>query len=501
MCAQKFTPHFALDLSGVPSGLSLAQQIAEAIIQDIRRGRLRPRQKLPSSRNLATSCNVHRNTVLAAFADLIAQGYLQTVPQSGTFVSEELPERRLPRRLLRPRRPLVQLHLAEAPLVPPAYELEPSVLPLLGGLPDIRSVPTQALARAYRAALKKVPSTLDYQSPYGQPHFIEQLSSHLRLMRGITTQEGGILVTRGSQQALHLAARSLVRPGSMIAVENLGYPPAWEGFRLAGARLVPIRVDRQGLVVDDLAALCQKQDVAAVYVTPHHQYPTTVTMSGPRRMALLDLARRARFVVIEDDYDHEFHFRGRPVLPLKGSDDSGVVLLVGTLSKVLAPGLRVGYAVGQVELVERMMRFRYYMDRQGDHASELALSYLMEDGELGAHIRRMHRQYALRREALFEALHKHLPTSLAFTEPAGGLAVWCRIPPSVSASQWAKNAAERGVLVQAGQRFFFDQKDRPYMRLGYARLDEQALRVAVKRLAEAIPRKSSRKTRSLAVAQ
>ena len=481
-------PTFTLDLANTPAGLSLAQRIAEAIIVDIRRGRLPPRQKLPSSRNLAASCGVHRNTVLAAFADLIAQGYLQTVPQSGTFVSDRLPHARVPQRLLHPRRPLVQLRLADAPVVPDQYDAGSCSLPLLGGLPDLQTVPTQALARAYRAALKKVPATLDYQSPYGEPHFIEQLSSHLRLTRGVTVEQGGVLITRGSQQALHLAARALARPGSVFAVENLGYPPAWEGFRLAGAELAPIRVDRHGLLVDDLASLCQKRDVAAVYVTPHHQYPTTVTMSGPRRMALLDLARQAGFVVIEDDYDHEFHFRGRPVLPLKGADDSGVVLLVGTLSKVLAPGLRVGYAVGQPDLVERMMRFRYYTDRQGDHATELALSYLMEDGELGAHIRRMHRQYALRREALFDALHRYLPSALTFTPPAGGLAVWCRTPPFVSASRWAENAARQGVLVQPGQRFFFDQKDRPYLRLGYARLDEDALVVAVKRLAEATPK-------------
>src|SRR5690606_2685354 len=144
--------------------------------------------------------------------------------------------------------------------------------------------------------------------------------------RGVVAGEGEMLVTRGSQQALYLAALALNRPGSVMVVEHAGYPPAWDGFRLAGAQLRSVRLDKNGLVVSDLERLCAEHDVSAVYVTPHHQYPTTVTMSGARRMALLALAAKYNFVVIEDDYDHEFHFEGRPVLPLAHADEAGAVL-------------------------------------------------------------------------------------------------------------------------------------------------------------------------------
>jgi len=475
-----------LEIQGTPAGLPLFKRIAVAISRDIRRGRLRAGQKLPSSRALCEMLSVHRNTALSAYEELQAQGYVVTRQARGTYVTDELPEeepgRRAPRKSARP----VALRLAQPPRALRYKPLEEGTIALLGGLPDLRTLPTEILSRAYRAAMKNGPGCLDYQAEKGQPRFIAALSRYLADSRGVVAGSEEMIVTRGSQQALHLAARAISRPGSVIAVERAGYPPAWEGFRLAGAHLAPIRTDKAGLVVDDLARLCESHDVAGVYVTPHHQYPTTVTMSGPRRMALLALAAKHRFTVIEDDYDHEYHFASRPVLPLKSADERSVVLHIGTLSKVLAPGLRLGYAVGQAPLIDSMTRARAFMDRQGDHLGELALSYLIEDGELTSHIRRMHRRYLSRREALFSCLRKELAGELSFVEPSGGLAVWVRAAPGIDVDAWAKAAGGRGVLVQAAKGFFFDGRSRPHLRLGFARHDEGEIEQGVRRLARAL---------------
>lgn len=475
-----------LDWQASPAGLPLFQRIAEAITRDVRRGRLRAGERLPSSRALADMLSVHRNTVLAAYEELRAQGYLETEQARGTFISEAIPEAKRHQAKHCAQAP-VKLKLAALPAPVSYREFSATALPLMGGLPDIRTIPAAALARAYRSALREMPTTLDYQSVNGQPRFLKNFSQHLAELRGVVAKEGEMLVTRGSQQALFLAAMALNRPGSVIAVEHVGYPPAWESFRLAGACLRPVRVDKQGLVVADLERLCEQEEVAAVYVTPHHQYPTTVTLSAGRRMALLELAARKGFVIIEDDYDHEFHFEARPVLPLAHADERGVVLHVGTLSKVLAPGLRVGYAIGPQMLIEAMARFRCYIDRQGDHVGELALAYLIEDGELGAHIRRMHRRYEERREVLFECLDQELGSQLRYQRPSGGLAIWGRAAPGISVERWVERAEKRDVHVQAAAGFFFDKRSRSFLRLGYARLNPEEIREAVRRLRLALP--------------
>jgi GntR family transcriptional regulator/MocR family aminotransferase len=479
-------PLIKLDFRESPGGLPLSKKLSEAIGREIRRGRFRPGDLLPSSRALAESLSVHRNTVIAAYEALAEQGYIQTQAGRGTFVSESLPDTHRPRRASDRTSP-IDFHLA--PPSPPATyrELGRDTIALLPGLPDLREAPLPALARAYRAALKNAPTSMDYQGASGHPRLLKELGRYLASQRGVTVLEGEMLITRGSQQAIHLAARALHRRGAVIAVERCGYPPAWEALRLAGAELVPVRVDKNGLVTDELARLCEARDVAAVYVTPHHQYPTTVTMSAARRLRLLRLAEEKRFVILEDDYDHEYHFSQHPIFPLKSVDTRGVVLYIGTLSKVFAPGLRIGYVVGQKPIIDHMATSRTYLDRQGDHTTELAVSYLLEDGEFGAHVRRMHRKYESRRKALFGALKERLGSRLTFRTPQGGLAVWAKVEGGISPSHWAARALERNVVVMDGKQLFFDGRSRPYLRLGFARHREDELVEGVRRLAAAWP--------------
>lgn len=459
--------------------------LSRSIAEDIRRGRLHPGQKLPGSRALAKQLGIHRNTVLAAMAELEQEGWIETQAKRGTFVAHSFPER-APERPARAKSAPVAFDSPEL-LPPEPFPLPPpGVLPLVGGLPDLRLVPRAELARAYRRALGRVPDTLSYGSEWGNPRLRRALGRYLADTRGVVCGADGPLLTRGSQMAVHLCARALVRPGAAVAVEALGYRPAWEALRLAGARLLSVPIDALGVNVDALRALCRRERLALLYITPHHQYPTTVTLTAPRRLELLALARQHRFAILEDDYDHEHHYDGRPVLPL-ASADSEVVLYVGTLSKVLAPGLRLGYLSGPAAVLERAARFRLYLDRQGDHAVEEAVAELIEDGELERHLRRARRHYRARRDALIEALDRRFGTALTLNAPAGGMALWARVHGSISVDAWADRALARGVLVQPGRRFRFDAQPTPHFRLGFGALTPEEITRAVDRFARAMP--------------
>src|SRR6185312_12732769 len=247
----------------------------------------------------------------------------------------------------------------------------PRGIQLSSGSPDVRLAPTTLLTRAYRRAVRGLSGTaLRYGFPHGHPDLRAALARMLAATRGLAARAEDVVVTSGSQMALDLVSRALLRPGDAVAVEQLGYRPAWLAFRQHGAQLVPVPVDGQGMDIEALARAAARAPLRAVYVTPHHQYPTTATLSAGRRIALLELARKLRIAIIEDDYDHEYHYEGRPILPLASADPAGVVVYIGTLAKVIAPGVRLGYAAAPRPLLDSMAAHRHIIDRQGDHTLE-----------------------------------------------------------------------------------------------------------------------------------
>ncbi|MBL8681926.1 MAG: PLP-dependent aminotransferase family protein [Myxococcales bacterium] len=478
----RWTLQVALDDDPQP----LTTRIAQAIVQDVRRGRLRPGDVLPGSRTLAASLGVHRNTVLAAFDALRAEGWIEADSARETRVATSLPETRAKRFSGRasPRASLPEQPGFALGPQPPSRDREdyPGTIALFGGQPDLGLFPVEAYARAHRRALRTQRKTLlDYGSPRGHAALRRAVAEMLSSLRAVAAREENVLVTRGSQQALDLISRALIAPGDVVAVEAMGYSPSWQALRAAGAKLEPIAVDASGLDVDALAAVCERARVRAVYVTPHHQYPTTVTLSAGRRMALLALAKRHSFAIIEDDYDHEFHYEGRPVLPLASADPDGHVVYIATLSKMLAPGLRVGFVVASRAVIEALARWRVYADRQGDMVMEAALAELIEDGELARHARRARLAYLERRDVFVEALRRELGGALAFEVPRGGLALWARLEAR-GADGFCERALSNGVLVQRTRTMVFDGGDRPWVRLGFAGNDGARLEEAAKRL-------------------
>ncbi len=458
------------------SDLPLYLQIAQAIVADVRRGRLRPGDPLPGSRTLAHSLGVHRNTVLGAYSELAAEGWVTTEVAGGTFVAREPPA---PETATGPIRSAVAPEVGyplKPPLpypMPPVYAHPAGMLRMARGIPDVRLLPVTALARAYRRVVTGAGrNLLSYGDPRGDERLRAALARMLAAERGISASPDDILVTRGSQMGLDLAARALLVPGDVVAVEALGQPACWNAFRLAGARLVPLPVDDAGLSVDALAGLAAAQPVKAVYVTPHNQFPTMAVMTAERRRALLALATRHHFAVVEDDYNHQFQYDAAPLLPLASTDTHGVVVYVSSLSKTLAPGLRTGFVVAPPPLLERLAVLRVAIDFQGDLAVERTIAELFETGEFDRHVRRLRRAYHARRDALVAALRETLGDALHFEVPSGGMALWATVAPDVDADEWALRGLSHGVAIRGARMYDFRGEYQPHLRLGFSYHDE-----------------------------
>jgi GntR family transcriptional regulator/MocR family aminotransferase len=482
------------------SGVPLFQQIARTIAADIRRGRLRPGDALPGTRTLARELGVQRLTVVSAFDELVAEGWLVTKPATGAFVSMDLPERPF-RRSAPSDAPAAMAARTGYDLLPgpegeSPYDVPPGSLLFAPSRPDVRLVRGEVIGRALRRAAS-LPSRalLSYGPSQGYAPFRAAVSTMLASTRGLPVTAENICITRGSQMALSLLSRALLRPGDVVAVEALGYRPAWEAFRLAGAHVIGVPVDADGLQVDALERALAHHQVRAVYVTPHHQFPTTVTLSAGRRLRLLDLARAHRFAIVEDDYDYEFHYDGSPVLPLASNDPHGVVAYVGTFSKVLAPALRLGYVAAPTPVIARIASHRSLIDIQGDQVLEHAIGALLDEGEIQRHIRRVRREYRLRRDTLVAALRGSLGRFVSFDVPAGGIALWVRVNDAVDVEQWASAARAAGAIVVTAAAYTLDGRPQQSMRLGFASLNAAELTEGVRRLTAARPRSNAARRR------
>jgi GntR family transcriptional regulator / MocR family aminotransferase len=465
-------------------------RIAGAIIHDIQRGRLVAGERLPSSRVLAVELGVHRNTALAALAELTAQGWVESQPARGMFVARALPAAPRRRALLRretagftvPAGLRGALESSRERVTAPRGAR--GVLRMDSATPDPRMFPVEVLARAWRRnLLRKGKQLLTYDVPHGHPGLRRALAEMMRQTRGMACTEEEVLTTRGSQMAIDLVARTLLSPGDGVAVEALGYRPAWNALAWAGAELCPVPVDRQGMDVDALARLAERRPLRAVYLTPHHHYPTTVTLSPARRMQLLALAQRHRCMILEDDYDSELHFEGRPVAPLASADPQRNVIYIGTLSKILAPGLRLGFVVAPPDVIPLLARARFIMDRQGDLPMEAAVAELIEEGELQRHVRKLRSECLARRDALVTELRAQLGGALTFEPPRGGMVLWAEVDPEIDATAWCETAEQAGLMLAHPAQWAFKPPPPNALRLAYSELRKPELKRAVEILA------------------
>ncbi len=462
--------------------------IAEAL-RKLARGPIAPGELFPSTRDLGRTYGVHRHTVQLAFDALVAEGLAVAEPRRGYRALPPPPELA---RIADARATPATFHAFRI-VAPPLSLTEPPVPvthPLHAATPDPSLLPMNEIRAAYAHVIAREGArALDRIEERGHDRLHGELARYLRRARGFSPRS--MILTAGSQEAIALAAQTLLAPGDVVAVEAPGYVPAWDTFRAVGAEVVPIPVDAQGLRVDALAGLIRRRRVRLVYVTPTHHYPTTVTMSAFRRRALLALTLAHGVPILEDDYDHEYHFRGEPQPPLAASPSAPHVVYAATLSKLVAPGLRVGILAANEALVAAAASRRRLGARGGDGITQAALAEWIADGGFERHVRRARRVYAARRDAALATLDYHAKRApLRFTAPDGGLAIWTTWPEHDTLAL-AERALARGVAVVPEALLRPDRSLAHGMRLAFARPSPAVFAEGVAILVRLVRTKSS----------
>jgi GntR family transcriptional regulator/MocR family aminotransferase len=470
-------------------------QLESEIIQLICRGILKPGQALPSSRELAQSLQLNRKTVVATYEELSSQGWVEIRDRSGVYISSHLPDTSV--------RSISQTRKKWIGSRQPAYSMikrpfngatradegntakAPAVLYTIDdGFPDPRIAPIEQLVREYRRLAKSrfTNRFLMYGPEQGSYRLRVELANFLNRTRGMQVSEEEILITKGTQMGIYLTAQLLIRPGDSVFVPEPGYMDANQTFKLAGANLVFIPVDKEGMDVDRIERLCKKKAPRLIYIIPHHHRPTTVTLSAERRMRLLNLARKYGFALLEDDYDFDYHFTSNPLLPLASIDTGGHIIYVGSFCKSIAPGIRIGFMVAPQVVIGEAAAIRRLIDRQGEQLLEEATAELLNAGDISRHIKKSHKVYQERLDNTCRLLRGQLGEYLTFERPNGGLAIWAAYRKKINAGAVALNAGKLGLKMSDGNNYFFQpNSSRPndFIRIGYCSLDESEMAAAV----------------------
>lgn len=450
-------------------------QIADAIIKDIQSGRLKAGDALPGSRNLSQLLKVNRNTVVEALNVLIIEGWLISKERQGTFVAETLPDFKS----VQKNKPTI---FSEKRTSNKSFHLQ-----FDDGSPDSKIAPVTELARAYRQIFNQKAKwqMMGYGNELGDLKFRQSIVQMLNHQRGMQVNEQSICITRGSQMAMYLTAQCLFSKNDYVIVENPGYKPAWAAFEHAGAKLLPAGVDKNGLLIEEVVSYLKSGiNIKAIYVTPHHQYPTTVTLSLKRRLELIQLSNEYNFTVIEDDYDNEFHFGYRPILPLSSFTELKNFVYIGSMSKVVAPALRIGYlASNDYTLIEKIAHLRKIIDVQGDSIMEEAVLQLIKEGTIKRHIKKATNHYKVKRDFMTTMLNKHLSKKAIYVIPEGGLAFWIIPNKQVNWNQTSKKLKSKGITIITPDTYSFD-KSVNGIRLGYGSLSKDELEEGIIALSE-----------------
>jgi GntR family transcriptional regulator / MocR family aminotransferase len=465
-------------------------QIANSFAREIRNGLLKPGTKLPGARSMADLLNVNRNTIAAVYEELNLQGYVQLLPKKGAFISERIPEIKAKPILEETRRtPYAEKsgYRVNRLDLPEYTGMKKGVLEFNDGLPDERLAPLEELTRAYRSVYRRSSRVqFSYTDVEGNPNLRQAISDHLNELRGYQTTADNIFITRGSQMGIYLVSQLLLNEGDVVITGETNYPAADLAFRHAGATIIRAKIDHLGIDTDVIRTICMKRKVRAVYVTPHHHFPTTVTLSACRRMNLLALAEKFGFAILEDDYDFDFHYASSPILPLASADNKGMVISIGSMSKNFSPALRVAYLVAPVNVIRELSKLRMIIDRQGDYILEQAVSELYKEGVINRHLRKVLRIYQERRDFLAELLKTHLDDRVNFTTPAGGLAIWTEFNKKLPLPKIAEAAFKKGLIINDGLMYNPENKNLNATRLGFASMDYGELEKSVKILAQCV---------------
>ncbi|MCE8417800.1 PLP-dependent aminotransferase family protein [Rhodovulum sulfidophilum] len=471
------------------TAMPLHARIQRAIRQLILDGALGPGKPLPASRALAKSLGVSRDTVESAYAQLHAEGFIERRVGSGSFVAEMTefaPGHRRSRRdaLLRNQAPNLSKR-GNAMFRGGGVREMLMPRPFAHGVPDTRSFPLQLWERLERQVLKETGTlALLHGDPQGAEPLRRAIADYVNLERGARATADRVLVLTSSQQAMTLCANVLLDPGERIFIEDPAYYGARKAFDAAGLECVPVRVDRQGILVEPILATPNR--AKAVFLTPSHQFPTGATLALDRRLALIEWAAGHQAWIIEDDYDSEFHYAGKPTACVQGLDPNDRTIYIGTFTKSLFPGLRIGYVVLPPQLVQPMTVARTLLDGHTASMAQLTLARFMEGGHFGAHVRTMRGIYAQRLAVLSDLVRRHLSDFVDPRVPIGGLQMPCVLTCEISERAAIEAARRVGVELTGLSALHADGDGKAGFLMGFAAYTPAELEVAVRKLATAL---------------
>jgi GntR family transcriptional regulator/MocR family aminotransferase len=470
------------------AGRPVIRQVYDQVRDAIHAGALKPGGRLPSSRDLAARLGVARASVVAAYDQLLAEGYAEGRTGSGTYVSQDLsgvldvkPPPSVPASPATPDLPDRALNLPTLPAL--ATAAEPTLFSNGRTLMDARAL--DAWSASTRRALRHLgPQHFGYSEAAGDPRLRAAIADYLRAARGVVCAPEQVIVTAGAQHAVDLAARLLLKPGDKVWLEDPGYPQTWQALLAAQADGVAVPVDRAGLVVQ--AGVAAASDARAAFVTPSHQFPLGIAMSMGRRLELIAWARAAGAWIVEDDYASEFRYAGAPLASLQGLDGGERVIYVGTFNKSLFPGIRLGYLVAPRALAEPLAALRRLADRQPPTLTQAIAVDFLESGQFAAHIRRRRLAYKAQRDALAKAMTGRLGHVLDVDLPDQGMHLIAYFRDGRSDRDVEANAIRNGILVRAISPLYRGAAPRQGLLLGFTGFPPQAMAAGVARLAAAM---------------
>jgi GntR family transcriptional regulator / MocR family aminotransferase len=485
----KQTSPFALMLTPREPGTTAVRWLYSALRAGILEGRLRPGARMPASRALASHYRLSRGTVVVAFDQLKSEGYLEARVGSGTYVARVLPDRLLrvdgpARSRVPPAAPRSQARrlsdFGRRVLRFGSLEGGP-VRAFRANQPALDLFPTAVWAQVAARRLRRASADLLLGcEPMGYRPLQEAVADYLTTSRGVRCVAGQVAIVSGMQHALDLVARLFLNPGDRVAIENPGYIGALLAFKAHGATITPVPLDDEGVTLDFL------EGVRLLYVTPAHQFPLGVSMSLPRRLALLEWARNSGAMILEDDYDSEYRYAGRPLPALQGLDRHGLVLFAGSFGKVLFPSLRLGYLVVPEDLVDRLTAARSVIDRHAPLLEQAVLADFIEGGHFARHIRRMRQVYAERHSVLLERAREELAGLLGVSPVEAGLQTVGWLHEGIEGEAAASAAERRGVEVTPISRYHRGPLAREGLVLGFAAVAPREIRRGVRDLALAL---------------
>lgn len=468
-----------LNLTLTKTYSKLYLNIANAIRDAIKNGNVNPSEKLPSARRLAEQLKVNRHTIMASYNELVAQGWVETQQRKSYSVAHSLPIYNA-LKLKKVSDSKIKKH--EWRIVKPddTFSEKPASqyqYNFAGGNPDISMFPFNELKSYMNDALSRPPiNELNYGDNAGYPPFIKEVSTYLRRVRSITNKE--VIVMNGTQEALYVISQVLLKEGDKVAVESLGYQPAWKAFKNAGAHLIGVKQTQQGIDVEHLEVLFNQHKIRLLYLTPLHQYPTTTTVPIAQRMKIYRLAQKFKVPIIEDDYDHEFHYDSQPLAPMAADDPAGLIIYLSSFSKIMFPGGRLGVIAVNKKLAPHIINYRTIVNHKANVILQDAVARWMKDGAFERQLRKATRLYFKRRQCMVNVLNdfKNDGINIDFSIPAGGMALWVNV--GKNAKKISLLARDKGIFLLAENAFHLNEEDDKdkHIRIGFSGQSEEEIK-------------------------